>query len=85
MMLACPQHEQQPLRYRQQFTALRRRCCVVGVVAVIDNETITVALLYAAMMLIGPVLLTRIMQWANSREAANLALEIGYAIEGVTR
>ena len=51
----------------------------------IDHETITVALAYAAMMLIGPVILTRIMQWANSKEAANLALEIGYAIEGVAR
>jgi len=51
----------------------------------IDHETITVALMYAVMMLVGPVILTRIMQWANSREATNLAVEIGYAIEGVAR
>jgi hypothetical protein len=52
---------------------------------VTDHETITVAIVYAALMLVGPVILTRIMQWANSKEAANLALEIGHAIEGVTR
>jgi hypothetical protein len=50
-----------------------------------NHETITVALVYAALMLVGPVLLTRVMQWANSKEAANLALDIGYAIEGVAR
>jgi len=52
---------------------------------VIDHETITVALAYAALMLVGPVVLTRLMQWAASKEAENLAMEIGYAIEGVTR
>jgi hypothetical protein len=57
----------------------------VGVVAVIDNETITVAIAYVGLMLVGPVILTRMMQWAASRDAANLAVEIGYAIEGVAR
>ena len=50
-----------------------------------DNETITVALLYAALALFGPFILTRLMRWAESEDAANLAAEIGHAIEGVTR
>jgi hypothetical protein len=57
----------------------------MGVASVIDNETVTVALAYAGLMLVGPVILTRIMQWAASRDAANQAVEIGYAIEGVGR
>ena len=51
----------------------------------IDQETITVALAYAAFALVGPVVMTRLMQWAASKDAANLAMDIGYAIEGVTR
>jgi len=50
-----------------------------------DNETITVALAYAALALVGPFILTRLMQWAESTDAQSLALEIGAAIEGVTR
>jgi len=50
-----------------------------------DNETITVALAYCALALVGPFVLTRLLQWAESDEAANLACEIGYAIEGVVR
>jgi hypothetical protein len=50
-----------------------------------DNETITVALAYAGLALVGPFVLTRLLRWAESEEAANLACEIGAAIEGVTR
>ena len=50
-----------------------------------DHETITVALLYAALALVGPFVLTRLLRWAESDDAANLASEIGYAIEGVVR
>jgi hypothetical protein len=50
-----------------------------------DSETLTVALLYAALALVGPFVLTRLMRWAESDDAANLAVEIGYAIEGVVR
>jgi hypothetical protein len=57
----------------------------VGVVAVSDNETITVALAYAALALVGPFVLTRLIRWAESADAQSLAMEIGTAIEGVTR
>ena len=50
-----------------------------------DHETITVAMLYAALALVGPFNLTRLVRWAESDDAANLAVEIGMAIEGVTR
>jgi hypothetical protein len=50
-----------------------------------DNETITVALLYAALALVGPFVLTRLARWAESQEAANLAMEIGMAIEGYSQ
>jgi hypothetical protein len=50
-----------------------------------DNETITVALAYCALALVGPVILTRLLQWAESDEAQNLAYEIGMALEGATR
>jgi len=46
-----------------------------------DNETITVALLYAALALVGPFVLTRLIRWAASEDAQRLAAEIGYAIE----
>ena len=49
------------------------------------HETITVALLYAALALVGPFVLSRLLRWAESDDAANLAVEIGYAIEGVVR
>jgi len=52
---------------------------------VTDHETISVALTYAALALVGPAMLTRLMQWAESYDAANLAAEIGAAIEGVVR
>ena len=50
-----------------------------------DHETLTVALLYAALALVGPFALTRLAGWAQSDDAANLAMEIGMAIEGVAR
>ena len=50
-----------------------------------DNETITVALAYAALALVGPFVLTRLVRWAESSDAQNLAVEIGTAIEGVAR
>ena len=50
-----------------------------------DNETITVALLYAALSLVGPFVLARLIRWAESHDAQRLATEIGYAIEGVVR
>jgi hypothetical protein len=52
---------------------------------VTDHETITVAMLYAALALVGPFILTRLMRWAESDDAASLAAEIGAAIEEVTR
>jgi len=50
-----------------------------------DSETIAVALLYAALALLGPLVLTRLLRWAESDDAKNLASDIGYAIEGVVR
>ena len=50
-----------------------------------DHETLTVALLYAALALVGPFVITRLIRWAESDDAQRLACEIGYAIEGVTR
>jgi hypothetical protein len=57
----------------------------MGFAPVTDHETITVALLYAALALVGPFLLTRLARWAASDDAQNLATEIGYAIDGVMR
>jgi len=51
----------------------------------IDNETITVAIAYAALALVGPFVLTRLIRWAESDDAANLACEIGMALERATR
>jgi hypothetical protein len=45
------------------------------------HETLTVALLYAALALVGPFMLTRLARWAETQEAANLAMEIGTALE----
>jgi hypothetical protein len=50
-----------------------------------DREPLTVALLYAALALVGPFVLTRLLRWAESDDAQSLAVEIGYAIEGVVR
>jgi hypothetical protein len=50
-----------------------------------DHETITVALAYAALALVGPFVLTRLMRWAESSDAQSLALEIGTALERVAR
>jgi hypothetical protein len=50
-----------------------------------DHETITVAMLYAALALVGPFILTRLMRWAESADAQSLAREIGAAIERVAR
>jgi len=52
---------------------------------VTDHETLTVACLYAALALVGPFVLTRLIRWAESDDAQNLASEIGYAIEGVVK
>lgn len=50
-----------------------------------DHETITVALLYAALALVGPFVISMLMRWSETQEAANLAAEIGAAIEEVAR
>jgi hypothetical protein len=50
-----------------------------------DHETITVALLYAALALVGPFALSMLIRWAESDDAQRLASDIGYAIEGVVR
>jgi hypothetical protein len=50
-----------------------------------DDETIAVAVSYAAFALVGPFLISMLMRWCESREAENLVLEIGAAIEGATR
>jgi hypothetical protein len=50
-----------------------------------DHEPLTVALLYAALALVGPFVVTRLLRWAESDDAQRLATEIGYAIEGVVR
>jgi hypothetical protein len=50
-----------------------------------DSETITVAFAYAALALVGPFALSRLMRWAESDDAQRLASEIGYAIEEVVR
>ena len=50
-----------------------------------DNETITVALLYAALALVGPFILTRLVRWAESSDAQSLAMEIGAAVEEIAR
>jgi hypothetical protein len=50
-----------------------------------DSETLTVALAYAALALVGPFVLTRLLRWAESDDAQRLASDIGYAIEGVVK
>jgi len=50
-----------------------------------DNETITVALLYAALALVGPFIFTRLARWAESTDAQSLAREIGTAVEEIAR
>jgi len=50
-----------------------------------DHETLAVACLYAALALVGPFVVSMLLRWAESDDAANLAVEIGYAIEGVVR
>jgi len=57
----------------------------MGVVAVTDHKTITVALLYAALALVGPFVLSRLMRWAESDDAASLAAEIAMVVEEVAR
>ena len=46
-----------------------------------DHETLTVALAYAALALVGPFMLTRLARWAESDEAANLACEVALVLE----
>lgn len=50
-----------------------------------DDETIAVALTYAAFALVGPFLISMLMRWCESPEAENLMVEIGAALEGVAR
>ena len=50
-----------------------------------DHETITVALLYAALALVGPFVLSLLLRWAQSDDAQRLACEIGAAIEEAAR
>jgi len=50
-----------------------------------DHETITVAVLYAALALVGPFIVTRLVRWAESSDAQSLAREIGAALERVAR
>ena len=50
-----------------------------------DSETITVALLYAALALVGPFLVSMLLRWAESDDAQRLACEIGAALEEVAR
>jgi hypothetical protein len=50
-----------------------------------DDETIAVAVVYAAFALVGPLMITMLMRWCESQDAENLLVEIGAAIEGVTR
>jgi hypothetical protein len=50
-----------------------------------DSETLTVALAYAALALVGPFVLSRLIRWAESDDAQRLACEIGAAIEEVVR
>ena len=50
-----------------------------------DSETLTVACLYAALALVGPLVLSRLLRWAESDDARRLACEIGAAIEEVVR
>ena len=50
-----------------------------------DHETITVACLYAALALVGPFVVSMLLRWADSDDAQRLAVEIGAAIEEVTR
>ena len=50
-----------------------------------DHEAITVACLYAAIALVGPFVMSLLMRWAESDDAASLAREIGLAIEEVAR
>jgi len=50
-----------------------------------DHETLTVACLYAALTLVGPFVLSRLLRWAESDDAQRLACEIGAAIEEVVR
>jgi len=52
---------------------------------VTDHKTITVALLYAALALVGPFVLSRLMRWAESDDAASLAAEIAMVVEEVAR
>jgi hypothetical protein len=47
-----------------------------------DSDTITVACLYAALALVGPFLVSLLLRWAQSDDAASLAREIGAAVEG---
>ena len=50
-----------------------------------DSETITVALLYAALALVGPFLISMLLRWAESDDAQRLVCEIGAALEEVAR
>jgi hypothetical protein len=49
------------------------------------HETITVAVAYVALAFAGPFIVTRLLRWAESKEAASLVVEIGMALERATR
>ena len=51
----------------------------------IDHEAITVACLYAALAMAGPLMLSMLLRWAESDDARRLACEIGAALEEATR
>ena len=50
-----------------------------------DNDTIAVAVTYAAMALLGPFFVSMVLRWSESQDAAELVSEIGAVIEEVTR
>jgi hypothetical protein len=50
-----------------------------------DHEAITVAMLYAALALVGPFVVSLLLRWAESDDAQRLACEIGAAIEEAAR
>lgn len=50
-----------------------------------DHEALTVALLYAALALVGPFMLSMLLRWSESDDAASLAREIVAALAEVAR
>jgi len=50
-----------------------------------DHETITVAIAYIALALVGPFMISMLLRWAEGDEAKNLACEIGAALESLQK